>query len=236
METAELDVLEKSWDERWARRHERGWREPLNRRIVRAIEAQSRSGELPPGAEVLDLGCGAGRYLVPLAAMGYRVTGVDISGTALAEARAKLREGHEVRLLQNATTHLAGVDDESMHLALSTGAIHHNSWEGIEESFAEVALVLRPGKHFLFVERAIGDTAAARRAVTDRGVAARDTEGGKAGVLQHYFSEDELFQLAGAHGFEMAARPVPYVLIRRHDPHGTGRLRWFVDYRKKQST
>jgi SAM-dependent methyltransferase len=35
--------------------------------------------ELPPGARVLDVGCGPGRHAVPLAAAGYAVTGVDVS-------------------------------------------------------------------------------------------------------------------------------------------------------------
>jgi SAM-dependent methyltransferase len=46
---------------------------------------------LPPGAEVLDLGCGTGRpnaeYLV---AKGFRVTGVDQSSAMLTKARAWL--------------------------------------------------------------------------------------------------------------------------------------------------
>jgi SAM-dependent methyltransferase len=39
---------------------------------------------------VLELGCGTGRLLVPLAAVGLPVTGVDISPALLAKARAKL--------------------------------------------------------------------------------------------------------------------------------------------------
>ena len=38
------------------------------------------------GGPVLDLGCGAGRFLVPLAAAGYAVTGVDTSAAMLAQA------------------------------------------------------------------------------------------------------------------------------------------------------
>jgi SAM-dependent methyltransferase len=34
---------------------------------------------LPPGARVLDVGCGPGRHAVPLAQAGYAVTGVDVS-------------------------------------------------------------------------------------------------------------------------------------------------------------
>ncbi len=39
------------------------------------------------GGPVLDLGCGAGRFLVPLVEAGYAVTGVDTSAAMLAEAR-----------------------------------------------------------------------------------------------------------------------------------------------------
>lgn len=38
----------------------------------------------------LDLGCGNGRNTIPLARMGYNVTGMDISQVALSQAREKL--------------------------------------------------------------------------------------------------------------------------------------------------
>jgi len=44
--------------------------------------------ELEAGDEVLDLACGEGRLAVPLAAVGYRPLGVDLSPTALARAAA----------------------------------------------------------------------------------------------------------------------------------------------------
>jgi SAM-dependent methyltransferase len=43
--------------------------------------------ELPPG-RALDLACGSGRNAVWLAARGWKVTGVDFSDVALAQARA----------------------------------------------------------------------------------------------------------------------------------------------------
>lgn len=42
---------------------------------------------LAPGARVLDVPCGHGRLALPLAARGYRVTGLDISRDLLAAAR-----------------------------------------------------------------------------------------------------------------------------------------------------
>jgi SAM-dependent methyltransferase len=44
--------------------------------------------ELTPGAEVLDVPCGAGRVALELAARGYILTGVDLSAESLAHARA----------------------------------------------------------------------------------------------------------------------------------------------------
>lgn len=41
----------------------------------------------PPGARVLDAGCGTGRVAIRLAALGYRCVGVDNDASMLAEAR-----------------------------------------------------------------------------------------------------------------------------------------------------
>jgi SAM-dependent methyltransferase len=45
------------------------------------------------GGPILELMCGTGRLLAPLAQAGYRVAGVDISPALLAGARARLAEG-----------------------------------------------------------------------------------------------------------------------------------------------
>ena len=52
---------------------------------------------LPPGASVVDLGCGRGRHAIPLSRRGYRVTGVDLSEKMLGLARERAqREGASV--------------------------------------------------------------------------------------------------------------------------------------------
>lgn len=54
------------------------------------------------GDPVLELGCGTGRLLLPLAVQGHAVTGVDISPALLSIARSKLAgwEGAPVELVQ----------------------------------------------------------------------------------------------------------------------------------------
>ena len=51
------------------------------------------------GGPLLELGCGTGRLLVPLAQAGYRVTGVDLSPEMLRLARAKAEQAGVTGLL-----------------------------------------------------------------------------------------------------------------------------------------
>jgi ubiquinone/menaquinone biosynthesis C-methylase UbiE len=54
--------------------------------------AQSLSQRgIGPGARLLDVGCGTGRYALELARQGYRVTGLDLSTPLLAEAQKRIR-------------------------------------------------------------------------------------------------------------------------------------------------
>jgi SAM-dependent methyltransferase len=46
------------------------------------------------GGPVLELGCGTGRVLVPVARAGVPVVGIDRSAPMLARARARIRRGH----------------------------------------------------------------------------------------------------------------------------------------------
>lgn len=74
-----LRALRDAYDAIYARA-EFGEREALYAQVLRLLDA-------PPGARVLDVGCGAGPF--GLHAGHLRVVGLDISGRALARARAK---------------------------------------------------------------------------------------------------------------------------------------------------
>jgi 2-polyprenyl-3-methyl-5-hydroxy-6-metoxy-1,4-benzoquinol methylase len=61
----------------------------------RAIDLSQRLAlarwlRVPPGSEVLDVGCGVGRWSQLLARRGAQVTGVDLSPTMLEEARRRM--------------------------------------------------------------------------------------------------------------------------------------------------
>jgi SAM-dependent methyltransferase len=77
------------WDRRYAET-ELLWSAGPNRFLVAEASA------LPPG-RALDLACGEGRNAVWLAQRGWRVTGVDFSGVAVAKARERVAaEGLDV--------------------------------------------------------------------------------------------------------------------------------------------
>ena len=53
-----------------------------DKEILEALQAM-----IPEASRILDVGCGYGRIAVPLAAVGHRVTGVDIAPALMTEAR-----------------------------------------------------------------------------------------------------------------------------------------------------
>ncbi|EDY51235.1 class I SAM-dependent methyltransferase [Streptomyces clavuligerus] len=68
---------------------------------VAGLVASARLLDFPRGSRVLDLCCGPGLFLVPLARRGHRVTGVDLSPAMLERARAACeRAGAEVELIR----------------------------------------------------------------------------------------------------------------------------------------
>lgn len=83
----------------------------------RAGELEFWQGQLPaPDSRVLELACGSGRLLLPLARAGARMTGIDSSPAMLARARDRLRAEPAIpdsgaRLHQQAMQEL-DLDDE----------------------------------------------------------------------------------------------------------------------------
>lgn len=60
----------------------------------------ARLAGCPPGALILDAGCGNGRHALPLAAAGYRVVALDRAGVLLAAARRAARRARWPRFVR----------------------------------------------------------------------------------------------------------------------------------------
>ncbi len=146
------------------------------------------------GSEMLDIGCGNGIYLLPLAANGFHVTGVDISTNMLAAAKAKLEAAGvaaDTVELKAGTTDALPCPDQSFDSAISFGVFHFNDWDGIQKSFSEASRVLKPGSYFLLQVRSVNDADRDRVRVADTpgGFIATDVSGGMKDVEQHYFTK-----------------------------------------------
>lgn len=117
---------------------ERHWWYQGRRRVLRA--ALSRL-ELPRDAELLDAGCGSGRTLDELAAFG-RLTGVDVSPTAVAAARAR---GHDDVVIGRVER--LPLDSARFDLVTCLDVIEHTPDD--RRALQELRRVTRPGGHLL---------------------------------------------------------------------------------------
>ncbi len=104
------------------------------------------------GGRVLELGCGTGRVLVPLARAGVRIVGVDRSAAMLARARRRLR-----RLSRPARAALVRGDVRALPLlpgSVETVLAPYGLLQSLVSdadlaaALASVAAVLRPGGTF----------------------------------------------------------------------------------------
>jgi SAM-dependent methyltransferase len=94
-----------------------------------AITCHTLATYLPPGARVLDVGGGPGRYTIWLAQRGHRVVLVDLSPELLSIARTKIDQA-EVGAMVESIVEANACDlsqwaDESFDAVLSLGPFYH---------------------------------------------------------------------------------------------------------------
>jgi len=102
------------------------------------------------GARVLDLACGHGRHAVELAARGFRVTGLDISGPSLSIARERAAERlAEIELVQLDMRELAAELEYDAVLNLNSAFGYFPSEEEDQQVLERVARALVRGGRLL---------------------------------------------------------------------------------------
>ncbi len=168
-----------AWDEQYTMRTSY-WRGPYD--ITPIVE------RIRPGASILDVGCGSGRYLIPLERASFDVLGIDISGVALRSLTCSLQ--------------LAQADLTSLPFACSSfdavtcfGVLQHLSYDERKVAARELYRVLKP-RGLAFVE-VIGD-------MDMRYNCGEEVETGtfvRGGIPNHHFSNGELSTLLEAVGF-----------------------------------
>ena len=126
-----------------------------------------------PGTRVVDLACGDGRHLVPLARLGFDVLGV---AATLEPARAALAEAVGDDARQRVVAQSASVSGESADWVVL-------SFDGAPELglMAEARRVLRPGG-WLWVEAPSAGFGTVADAARQAGLAVADEPGGEGGA------------------------------------------------------
>jgi len=119
--------------------------------------ARQLAALLPPGARVLDLGCGEGRDSVFFAERGAAVTGVDVAADGLDKARRLARRrGVRVRWIEGGMTEVP--PDGRFDLIFSCGTLHYVARAERGALFRRLAAMTRPGghqAHVVFTDRLV---------------------------------------------------------------------------------
>jgi SAM-dependent methyltransferase len=101
------------------------------------------------GKVVLDLGCGTGENLVPLAKRGADVIGIDISPELVQLARQRLHGYGLAATVQEGSAYATGLPDESVDVVFSMALLHHLDLPAARN---EIYRILRPGGLFILRE------------------------------------------------------------------------------------
>jgi len=125
--------------------HEEAWQ-----RAEQSCDAVVSLLGLQPGAKILDLACGPGRFALPLAKRGFRVVGLDICAVYLEQARAKAHEqGLHIQLIQGDMRAIPFENEFDAVINLFTSFGYFEREEDHLQVLKEVRKCLRPGGRFL---------------------------------------------------------------------------------------
>ena len=101
---------------------------------------------LRPGAKVLEIGAGTGRYSLALAQEGYDVTAVELVAHNLDVLRRKITPDMTIQALQGNALDLSRFPDNSFDLTLSLGPMYHLYSEADKKrAISEALRVTKPG-------------------------------------------------------------------------------------------
>lgn len=122
---------------------------------------------LPPGADVLDLGCGIGRVATALAPRCSSVLALDVSAGMVAEAAARLADLPNVQVRQTGGEHLDDLLPASLDLVLAIDSFPYVVQTGDGTALRHIrgaARALRPGGALCILNLSYRDDPAADHA------------------------------------------------------------------------
>lgn len=167
-------------------------------KFTRWLEREYKRTYLNPLASVIDLGCGNGRNTHYLADMyGMRGLGIDISSTAIAQARA-MTGALPLRFSVGSLADPLPVPDASFTMAIDMMASHVLKAHERAALRREVARAVKPGGWYLIKTFLLdGDLHAERLLRQHPGEEIGSYIHPEIGIEEHVFTENELIEELG---------------------------------------
>ncbi|MDP3741827.1 MAG: class I SAM-dependent methyltransferase [Candidatus Micrarchaeota archaeon] len=142
---------------------------------------------LPAGAKVLELGCGDGKTLTSLIASGFKVTGIDVSPSAIKIARKKA--GRKAKLVVGDVCELPFAAN-SFDAVVTVHVLDHLSQKERGKAVVEISRVLKKDGLLFFEGFSQNDFRFGNGLTVERNTFRR-----KNNVWYHYFSVAEVKRL-----------------------------------------
>ncbi len=137
------------------------------------------------GSRILELGCGNGKTASALTEMGYSVTGVDFSESAV-KMCSEMNIGAEFVC---SPADKLPFPDNSFDGAVAFHVLEHLSSRELKDTVSELIRTVKKGGHVLVRVFSTGDMRSEKGERIDDSTVIRGN-----GILYHYYTEDELIE------------------------------------------
>lgn len=140
------DASDSYWEAKYRQGHQQSY--PWDMVVSFLLSTPSLLGKSREEIRVLELGCGTAANLWFAAREGFQVSGIDISQTAIANARDKLSKDSLPADLKVSSFSTLPFDDQCFDVVLDRCTLACGTFKQIRSAFSETARVIAPGGLF----------------------------------------------------------------------------------------